>query len=209
MLKFKSTIRHFRVTSVPEFSAWNLLKRLQYVIEPANAEYLAEKTLSQSGNVIPFGKNKPNMLPRDWTEFDTFHVVGPIHHTVALADYALVEIRDPTNTHEELSVAGNLLFESEYYPVEAGEFLQLVWLMCRQQSQHRGIFLCAKGRKPGYAISAQYTGTDTARSFSLVFDRYVGDTYEKLNVPAGLSVFFFYARRFHGFAEKSLHQGQR
>lgn len=134
---------------------------------------LAELTAGQALGTAPRAE-----LPKEWSEADKLAVVGDVSHSLGVGSDVIVA-RTP-----DFKQAGELAEKMGYRPALAGEFLQLLWWLQRHGEQYVGWFYCHAGRKPRYAILAEYNGYRKPSSLRVIFDTYIGDQVEEGHVSA-------------------------
>ena len=100
-----------------------------------------------------------------------------------------------THLKNALKQAGELAEKMGYRPAFAGEFLQLLWWFQISGERYGGWFYCYAGRKPKYAILAEYyNGHLKPASLRVIFDTHIGDQVEWGYVPANADTHCFFVR---------------
>lgn len=173
-----------------------LLKRLPVRIQPYNAPYLAGRTANEPHHGIvrlladqPLGSAAPSLLPQDWSEADTLSVIGDISQTLKeTSEVIIAQTTDFKRAGEFAEKMGG------FHPAMAGEFVQLLWLLQQSKGQYTGFFDCYAGRKPGYAISAEYYRHLTPSIPTIVFDNHIGNAIEEGYVSANMDTYCFFVR---------------
>lgn len=174
--------------------ASELLKRCPWVIDSYNAPYLAGKAVDPSHGFIEltadqaFGTAPLAELPKEWSEADNITVVGDISHVLGAGSDVIVA------RTSDFKQAGELAEKMGYRPAQAGEFLQLLWWLQSHGEQYVGWFYCYEGRKPGYAILAEYSHRQKPSLLRVIFDTHIGDQIEEGYLSANADTHCFFVR---------------
>lgn len=162
----------------------------QYEIDPYNAPYLAGKTIEPSHGLVELtaeealGIAPSAVLPSGWSESDTLKVIGNIDHSLRIGDSVMVA---HTSNFKQ---ASELAERIGYRPAFAGEFLQLLWFLLQScNAECEGWFYCYAGRKPGYAILADYYYYRRESNLRIIFDTHIGNL-ESIDSNADNHCFF-------------------
>lgn len=171
-----------------------VLIECRWDINNYNAPYLAGKVAEPSHGLVElsfdqvFGTAPRAELPKEWSEADKLKVVGDISHILGTgSDIIIARTTD-------FKQAGELAEKMGYRPALAGEFLQLLSWLQRNNERCFGWFFCYKGRKRGYAILAEYNGFRKPSSLEVTFDTHIGDQVEKGYVSANMDAHCFFVR---------------
>ena len=169
--------------------ATEVLRQCCWKIDEHNAPYLSGKAAESSHELVEltddqsFGGAPLADLPQEWSEADTLAVVGDINHTLR-AGRGFIVARAC-----DFGQAGELAGKMDYRPALAGEFLQLLWWLEKHKQEYRGWFYCYVGRKPRYAVLAEY-GYQCLRR--IIFDTYIGDQAEEGYMGASMDTYCFF-----------------
>lgn len=175
-------------------SAEHLLKnrRLPWIIDGFNAPFLAGKASQPTPaeyaqpvrltSAQAFAEARRTGLPQDWTETESIAVIGDVSHHMIGMDVLVARTRD-------FKAAGTLAARVGYRPALAGEFLQVLHNLSQEKADFSGWFLCYSGRKPGYAILADYVGGLNQPLQSVRFDTYIGNQIEEGHIEANADTY--------------------
>ena len=176
-------------------SAKAVLDECSWDIDHYNAPHLAGKAAEPSYGLVEltadqaFGTAPRAELPKEWSEADKLAVVGDISHSLGIGSDVIVA------RTSDFKQAGELAEKMGYRPAFAGEFLQLLWWFQISGERYGGWFYCYAGRKPKYAILAEYyNGHLKPASLRVIFDTHIGDQVEWGYVPANADTHCFFVR---------------
>lgn len=174
--------------------AAEVLKECLWDIDHHNAPYLAGKTAEPSHGLVElttdqaFENATRVKLSREWSEADMFVVVGDISHALIPGSDVIVA------RTSDFKQAGELAGKMGYRPALAGEFLQLLRWLPESSQRYYGWFYCYAGRKPGYAILAEYHSYPRSFWLRVIFDTRIGEQVEEGHVSANADTYCFFVR---------------
>lgn len=175
-------------------SAVAVLKACHWDIDYHNAPHLAGKEAAPVYGLVEltvdqaFGTAPRAELPKEWSESDKLTIVGDISHVLGTGSDVIVACT--TNFKQ----AGELAEKMGYRPAKAGEFLQLLSWLQHHNEQYGGWFYCYAGRKPQYAILAEYNGYQSPSSLNVIFDTHIGGQVGDGYVTANADTYCLFVR---------------
>lgn len=175
--------------------ATEVLKGCHWNIDPHNAPYLAGKVDEPSHKLVKvtasqaFGTTPRAKLPQGWSISDELAVVGDISHTLSADSNIII-----AHTYD-FKQAGEFAKKMGFRPVQAGEFLQLLWWLQQSREKLSGWFYCSAGRVPQYAVLAEYNGHDDPAFLHITFDTCIKNKAENGYASANMDTRCFFVHK--------------